>query len=112
MLKLEKLLAAWNKADFDSVAKEELQKLDAVSLPLQQGLAQSSYVADDPVSVIIMSSSEQQNVIKIKAGLFYSGIIAGCSCSDDPTPLDKVNEYCEVFILIDKTSGEASISMS
>jgi len=47
----------------------------------------------------------------VKAGIFYKSIIAGCSCSDDPSPIDEVDEHCEVMIEIDKRSAEATITL-
>ena len=49
------------------------------------------------------------NSILVKAGIFYTGIIAGCSCADDPTPLDEQNEYCELELNINKETAETTI---
>ena len=49
--------------------------------------------------------------IRVKAGLAYNGIIAGCSCSDDPTPIDETNEYCEVLFSINKETAETTVEL-
>jgi len=47
----------------------------------------------------------------VKAGLLYAGIIAGCSCADDPTPIDEVTEYCVVRFDIDKATAETKVTL-
>lgn len=83
--------------------------MDAGQLPLQQGLSASSYALDDKFSVMIMNASEEAGFIHAKAGIFYSGIIAGCSCADDPTPTNELNEYCEVQLNINKKTAETTV---
>ena len=78
-------------------------------LPLQEGLAVGSHVTDRPVQVMILSTGEEGNSIRVKAGIFYTGTIAGCSCADDPTPIAEQNEYCVVEFFIDKQSGVTTV---
>ncbi|MGB5473888.1 MAG: hypothetical protein WBQ78_10475 [Gammaproteobacteria bacterium] len=112
MIRLQKSLVAWGTPDFEAVIRQELAGLGIEQLPLQQGLGGSSYATDRPPQVMIISSSESQRGIRIKAGIFYSGIIAGCSCADDPTPVEEQAEYCVVHVDIDKTTGEATIALA
>jgi hypothetical protein len=44
-------------------------------------------------------------------GVFFSGIITGCSCADDPTPVETQNEYCELLFAIDKATAETTITL-
>lgn len=111
MIMLVESLQAWGSADFRKNFKHELENIEAEKLPLQQGLSQSSHVSNSGFSVMIISDREQFEYIFVKAGIFYSGIIAGCSCADDPTPVDEISEYCEVEVKIDKVSAEATISL-
>lgn len=111
MIKLTNSLNAWNNAEFNSIFKNEIQSLDPALLPLQQGLSLSSYVGSNPISVVILNCSEKPDQLQIKTGIFYTGIIAGCSCSDDPTPVDEQNEYCEMQFNIDKKSAETCVSL-
>lgn len=83
--------------------------MDAGLLPLQQGLSISSHVTDQPVQAMILDQSEDAHLIRIKVGIFYTGIIAGCSCADDPTPIAEQNEYCVVEFYIDKRSAETTV---
>lgn len=106
MIHLEHALRAWETPEFESVLKRELAR-QADMLPLQQGLATGNYVADAQVTVIINSVSDAGQMIRVVAGIFYQGVIGGCSCTDDPTPDSEINEYCEVRLDIDKASASA-----
>lgn len=109
MLKLTKSLNAWNSVEFNSILKDEIQCLEPQLLPLQQGLSYSSYVGNRPLNVIILSHAEKPEYLQVKTGIFYTGIIAGCSCSDDPSPVDEQNEYCELQFSIHKKSAETEV---
>lgn len=111
MIRLTKTLNAWGTPGFEDMFKGEVEQLDADRLPLQQALSTSSHVTDSQRTVTIIRTSEDEDLIHIKAGIFYSGIIAGCSCADDPTPIDEQNEYCVVHIDIHKQTAEATITL-
>lgn len=110
-MKLTNSLKAWDSAEFKTVVKNEIQNLDPTLLPLQQGLSLSSYVSDRPFSVTILNFMETADIISVKAGIFYTGIIAGCSCADDPTPQDEQNEYCEIQFDIDNNTAETTVTL-
>ena len=109
MIRFTNAIEAWGTPAFQNILKEEIEQLDAEQLPLQQGLTISSYAADKKAKAMIIAISERPDRIRVKAGIFYSGIIAGCSCADDPTPVDEQNEYCVVQFDIDKGTGEATV---
>jgi hypothetical protein len=111
MIHLDKALKAWGSPDFQEILKREIKGLDAGQLPLQQGLSTGSHAVDDSLGVMIISVTEDADVIHAKAGIFYTGIIAGCSCADDPTPVDENHEYCVVQLDIDKTTAETTVSL-
>lgn len=110
MIRFNRALSAWGTAEFNNVLKQEIEQLPIDQLPLQQGLSTSSYAINNNLKAMIIGVSEEASVIRAKVGLFYSGIIAGCSCADDPTPVEENNEYCEIQIDIDKYTAEATIS--
>lgn len=111
MIKLSKALIAWQTPDFKAVLKAEIESLDTTVLPLQQGLSQNSYVSGNKFSVMIIGVVEESDCIRIKVGIFYSGVIAGCNCADDPTRIDEQPEYCEVEFDIDKTTAETTVRL-
>jgi hypothetical protein len=112
MIRLPDSLSTWGTADFRLALKRELETLGPAGLPLQQGLSASSYALDDPVTVVVMGADDDAQAIRARVGVFYSGIIAGCSCADDPTPVEAQNEYCELEISIDKTTAAARIDLA
>jgi len=111
MFHLNQSLQAWNTDGFEKALKKELCSIKADLLPLQQGLTQSSYALDTNLSASLLSVSSDKTHLHVKAGLFYSGIISGCNCADDPTPVDEINEYCEVLLDINKTSAETVVTL-
>lgn len=111
MVRLSSALKAWNTPDFGSVFKKEAGQLGMAALPLQQGLSRSSHVSGDKYEVVVLGASEVPGRIKVKAGVFYQGIIAGCSCADDPTPVDEQTEYCVLEFSIDKQTAETAVTL-
>jgi hypothetical protein len=111
MIQLTQSLNAWGSPAFDSILKQEIAQLGAGRLPLQQGLTTSSIALDDKLEVMIISVAEEAGFLRVKAGIFYSGIIAGCSCADDPTPIDENSEYCAVRLDIDKVTAETTVTL-
>jgi hypothetical protein len=108
MMQLEKALRAWGVSGFETVLKQEIA-LNVSHLPLQQGLSTGNYVTAEPITVMINSVAEMEDVIRIRAGIFYQGVLGGCSCADDPTPTSESNEYCEVQLDIDKATAATSV---
>lgn len=102
---------AWRSPDFEAVLKREIAALDPAALPLQQALSVSSHVAERPIQATILASGEKNGRITVKAGIFYTGIVAGCSCADDPTPMSGQAEYCLVRFDIDPATGEATVTL-
>lgn len=102
---------AWNTPEFDDTLKQEIIDMDINQLHLQQALTQSSHVSDSKINVVILSTSEDRTSITAKAGIFFYGIIAGSCCSDDPTPIDEVQEYCDLEFCISKETADTTISL-
>ena len=111
MIQLTETLNAWGTPDFKAVLKKEIEQIDAGQLPLQQGLSTGSHVIDGKFNVMIIGVTEDAAIIRVKAGIFYSGIIAGCSCADDPTPVNEESEYCVVQLDINKQTADATVAL-
>lgn len=111
MIRFDKALCAWGTPGFETVLKQELAQLGADQLPLQKGLSGSNYVADAPITVMILNVAELENIIRIKAGIFYQGVLGGCSCAGDPTVASESNEYCEVQMDIDKVTAATTVAL-
>lgn len=85
--------------------------MNADQLPLQQALSASNYALDGNLKAMIMDTSKDETHIRVKAGIFYTGVISGCNCADDPTPVDEQPEYCQVQIDINIATAQASIAL-
>ncbi len=111
MIRLSQALNAWGTPKFETVLKQEIAQLGAAQLPLQQGLTNGNYVADAPLTVVINRVTETDHAILVTAGIFYEGLLGGCSCAGDPTTASKSSEYCEVRLDINKTTAETTVTL-
>ncbi len=111
MLLLANVVQAWGAPHFMATLKREIESINIEYLPLQQGLTSSNYVLDNGISTILKKVTETNTHICITAGIFYQGVISGCSCADDPSPINENHEYCEVQIRIDKSTAVTAITL-
>jgi len=111
MIHLTAALNAWGTPAFEEIFKQAIMQMDVALLPLQQALAQSSYTDGAKRSVTILAVTDEAGLVRVKAGIFYTGIIPGCSCADDPTPMSEISEYCEVLFEIDKITAETRLTL-
>lgn len=111
MILMPHSLAVRHPAELRATLKREIEALDAACLPLDQALARSSHVSAAHAGATILRVEDMPDTLRVKAGLFFTGIIAGCSCADDPTPIDEIAEYCEVWFEIDRATAQATVSL-
>ncbi len=104
MAKLPLSLAAWPSASFNTVVKNELEKLDTGTLPLDKATQQGGYVDDRLRTCTILKITDEKDSITIKTGIFFTEILICCGCGDDPVPK---NTYCELLVTLDKKNAEA-----
>jgi hypothetical protein len=104
-------LNARGTPQFEAVLKHEIEAMNREGLPLQQGLSRGSQVIDEPLTALIMGVTSIGSLLRVRAGIFYQSRIAGCSCADDPTPVNNENEYCEVLLEIDINTSAAKITL-
>ncbi len=94
----------WRSGAFEKALKNELENTQSHALPLEKGTSQGGYVDDSNISVTVLNHEDRENKIQVKVGIFFTEVITGCGCGDDPMP---VNAYCEMLISIDKMTAEA-----
>jgi hypothetical protein len=104
MLKLRDALQKYRSGSFDKALKCELESLPSGSLPLEKCTSHCGVVDDSNISVTVINTQQRKSCIQAKIGVFFTEIVAGCVCGDDPTP---ENAYCEMLIRIDHATGEA-----
>ena len=107
MIRLPDSLRAWPTPEFGAALKRELEA-QAGELPLQGALAATSVALDDAVAVMFIGAQDAGDAIHARVGVFFAGVVAGCGCADDPTPVERQNEYCELELRLDKATGVAA----
>jgi len=108
MPRLLNSLRAWNLDTFAQTLKDELEHLQAGTLPLDKGVAQGGFVDDNDISATILNFSDNEAAIQANVGIFFTEIVINCGCGDDPF---ETNAYCEMHISIDKTTGQAEFEV-
>lgn len=98
-LSLPRTLAALDSPEFARILQEEVAA-QADRLPLQEHLRHTDRALTEGIRVVPLHVERDGDRVRIKAGIFYQGILAGSCCADDPTPVEPQQEYCEVWILI------------
>lgn len=108
-IKLPDSVAGWHTEDFSTTLNREIRSLPSGALPLQSRGMQNGLVDEASLSLVILQREETETNLKIKAGVFFSEIIGGCSCGDEPTA---ENAYSEVWIEICKATAEANFHVA
>jgi len=104
---LQRSLRAFGTPDFPAVLREELAALGPDALGLQQEISAGNTALSDGIGIMILHHLETSDTVQVRAGVFFTSILGGCACADDPTPENENAEYCEIEITIDRRSGEA-----
>ncbi len=107
MIRLTRTLDAWGKPDFNAVFKHDIEQLNATDLPLQQ-------VPNDGkrISAVIIGAADDSDhdLIRAKAGVFYTAMVGFTNCEDESGPADEQNEYSELQFDINKKTAETAIT--
>ena len=121
MIKLTDTLQTWqNHSQLTPLTSEakalvkqafvtEVEALSGDLLPLQAGLQWSSYALPNDFKIMVYAITADDSILEVKTAVFYKGVTAGCSCADDPTPLNEQLEQCELLFRIDKRSGLTTV---
>ena len=109
MLELPASAAAWGTPAFAAALRAELEAVPAEALGLQRQVALGGQLADAPVQVTVLASRADGAGVRARVGVFFASVIAGCSCADDPTPVEDLPEYCELELTIHLPDGESRV---
>ena len=96
-------LRKWNTDLFNASLKNEIQNLKSGVLPLHLATTQGGMVDDSNISATIINSTENDDCIQAKVGIFFNEVIGGCNCHDDPV---SENTYCEIQVSINKQTAD------
>jgi hypothetical protein len=111
MINLSKSLPVWGSEHFSQTFINEVSQLSLEKLPLQQAMSVGNVASKHNLQILIHHKREELEHLLVHCGIFYSSLISGCNCADDPTPIDYNTEYCELEFKIDKSSGETLINI-
>jgi len=112
MIQLTNTLNARFDSNLKQVFIQEVMQLPLEALPLQRALQAGSHALRDNLQIMLNQIiNDRQDFMIIRAGIFYSSVVAGCNCADDPSPVDLVNEYCELSFSIDTDNGNTTITL-
>ena len=101
-------LQCWNTEAFSSTLKREIEELPAGALPLYQCTTRGGLVDDSNITATLLKTTESEQALQVKLGIFFSEIVGGCNCHDDPLV---ENGYAEIMLIIDRSSGAASFTV-
>jgi hypothetical protein len=101
-------LRDWNTAAFPDTLRSELEGLKPGILPLLMGVSRGGVPDERDIKVMVLGCAETKDSIQARVGIFFSEILAGCSCGDEPMTL---NAYCELQVSITKATAEAEFTV-
>ena len=88
--------------------KGALERLPPGTLPLALATTQGGQVDDSDISVTLLAVRDDGNVIRARVMVFFSEIVGGCSCGDEPV---SANGYCELVVSIDRRTAAAQFTV-
>lgn len=97
-------LAAWGSPGFADTLKDELASLPAGSLPLEAGCDQGGRVDDGSARFTVLLARADAQGVQVRLGVFFTEVVGGCSCGEDPFSVDT---YCELDLAIQ--AGDARL---
>jgi len=97
-------VGAFGTPTFAEVLRRELLALPDGVLPIEG--EQGGLVDPASLGVTLLSSRADAERIEIAVGVFYTEIVGGCSCGDEPFG---VNGYTELRLRIERADGGALI---
>lgn len=107
MITLPKSLSSWQSNLFKHTFKAEILALDPLSIPLHLATSRGGYIDYGNIELMILSTGEDSTHLKISTGFFFTEVVGGCNCDDDPI---EANDYCTFLISINKTTSACSFT--
>jgi hypothetical protein len=108
MTKLSNSLRDWQTDAFNNTLQSELEALRGNVLPLAEVIGEGNTVLDSDLGVTVIAVEDGEGVIQAHVGVYFAEIVSCCSCGESP-PIDEA--YCEMGVIIDKSTAEASFKV-
>ncbi len=82
--------------------------IPAHSLPLQGCCHQGGAIDDGAVEISVVSVRADAQQIRAELDVFFTEVVGGCSCSDDPVGYPMC---CRMRLRIDRTTAESRLEV-
>lgn len=102
MSRLPRSLTAWGSPAFVITLKSEIETLPVGSLPLEDATTQGGRVGGEPIALAFLQAEDAGDAIHVRVAVFFTEVVGGCSCGDEPMP---VQARCELRVEIAKTDA-------
>jgi len=102
MPRLPRARTAWGSPAFASTLKSEIEALPAGSLPLDGATTQGGRVGEQGITVTVLQAEDAGHAIHARVGVFFTEVVGGCSCGEEPMP---VQAHCELQVEIAKADA-------
>ena len=106
MLKLIRTIEEHDPGTLGHILKQELESGTGAGLPLHKGANEGGYCDASNLEVTILSLDQNNRIIRATIGVFFTEIVANCSCGDEPV---EKPAYCEMLLNIDRTTAETDV---
>lgn len=107
VLRLEPRLFDGDAEELGQILLRALQALPPASLPLGASCRQAGMVDDSDLAFSILTLDASAGRIKARVGVFFSEVVGGCNCNDDPVAF---SAYGVLRVAIDRGTGVTAIS--
>ncbi len=101
-------LQDWGTPRFEQTLKNEMQALDAACLPLSRGTGSGGRIDGSDLTITIISALEKGQTLQARVGVFFTEIVGGCSCGDEPFSQPA---YCLLQVVIDRQTACARFEL-
>jgi hypothetical protein len=102
MIILRDSVSRYGSPDFATDLSRELTALPEGSLPIMG--EQGGLIDTASIGVTLLSAHADAGRIVVVIGVFFTELVGGCSCGDDPF---SVSGYKELCLRIDRSDGAA-----
>ena len=101
-------LQDWGTPRFEQMLKNEIEALEPACLPLSRGTGLGGRIDGPDLAVTIISARENGQTIQARVGVFFTEIVGGCSCGDEPFSQPA---FCVLQVSIDKQTSHAGFEL-
>lgn len=108
MVTLPHAVQAWQSDNFVPALCREIEALRGGVLPLGEVIGEGNRVLDSDLGATVLGVAEEAGFIQAQVGVYFAEIVSCCSCGESP-PIEEA--YCEMRVVIDKATAEATFTI-